>query len=109
MASLGGGLKALRGGMNIFVFPEGGRTPNGEMREFLLGSAYLAIRAKVPIVPMALVGLHDLLPIHTRHFYPCRLALRVGEPIDTSEYSLKEIDQLNDQLKKVIEELLTKE
>ncbi len=69
LSSLGGAVKALRAGMPLFVFPEGGRTPNGALKPFLSGAAYLAIRAQVPLVPMALSGVYDLLPMHTRHFY----------------------------------------
>ena len=67
LSSLGVGVKALRAGMPLFVFPEGGRTATGELKPFLSGAAYLAIRAQVPLVPIALSGVYDLLPIHTRH------------------------------------------
>jgi 1-acyl-sn-glycerol-3-phosphate acyltransferase len=65
LSSLGVGVKALRSGMPLFVFPEGGRTPTGELQSFLSGAAYLAIRAQVPLVPIALSGVYDLLPMHT--------------------------------------------
>ncbi|MGA8669166.1 MAG: lysophospholipid acyltransferase family protein, partial [Terracidiphilus sp.] len=83
LSSLGAGVRALRAGMPLFVFPEGGRTPTGALQPFLSGAAYLAIRAKVPLIPIALSGVYDLLPIHTRHFYPCQLTLTIGEPIST--------------------------
>ncbi len=76
-----GAVKALRAGMPLFVFPEGGRTSDGALRPFLAGAAYLAIRAQVPIVPIALSGVYDLLPIHTKQFYPTPLNVQVGEPI----------------------------
>jgi 1-acyl-sn-glycerol-3-phosphate acyltransferase len=44
LASLGAGAKALRAGMALFVFPEGGRTADGELKPFLSGAAYLADR-----------------------------------------------------------------
>ena len=69
-SSLGAGAKALRSGMPLFVFPEGGRTSDGKLKPFLSGAAYLAIRAQVPLVPLALGGVYELLPIHTHHFYP---------------------------------------
>ena len=69
-------MKALRSGMPLFVFPEGGRTATGALKPFLSGAAYLAIRAQVPLVPIALSGVYDLLPIHTRHFYPGELTVR---------------------------------
>ena len=105
LSSLGFGVKALRSGMPLFVFPEGKRTPTGELQEFLSGAAYLAIRAQVPLVPIALTGVYDLLPIHTRHFYPSRLTLTVGDPIVTTGMTVRQTDQLTAQLRDTIERL----
>jgi 1-acyl-sn-glycerol-3-phosphate acyltransferase len=109
LASLGGGVKALRSGMPMFVFPEGGRTSDGELRPFLSGAAYLAIRAQVPLVPIALCGVFDLLPIHTHHLYPVKLTVRVGEPIETTGMTPHQIDELTAQLRDAIEELKQQE
>lgn len=106
LSSLGAAAKALRAGMPLFVFPEGGRTSDGEFRPFLSGAAYLAIRAQVPLVPIALSGVYDLLPIHTRHFYPCELTLSVGEPIETKGMTLRQTDELTIQLREAIAGLL---
>ena len=103
VSSLGVGLKALRGGMPLFVFPEGGRTPNGELQSFLSGAAYLAIRAQVPLVPIALSGVYDLLPIHTRHFYPGELVMTVGDPIETTGLHIRQAEELTERLKAAIE------
>jgi 1-acyl-sn-glycerol-3-phosphate acyltransferase len=105
VASLGNGVRALKSGMPLFVFPEGGRTKTGHLSEFLGGAAFLAIRAQVPIVPMALVGVYDLLPIHTRHFYPGSLAVIVGEPIDSSTYTLRQVNELTAVLRSEISKL----
>ncbi|MGA9060822.1 MAG: lysophospholipid acyltransferase family protein [Terracidiphilus sp.] len=99
VSSLGGAVKALRTGMPLFVFPEGGRTATGELRPFLSGAAYLAIRAQVPLVPIALTGVFDLLPIHTRHFYPGKLTLRVGEPIETKGMTVRQNGELTERLR----------
>ena len=105
LSSLGAGVKALRAGMSLFVFPEGRRTPDGELQTFLSGAAYLAIRAQVPLVPLALSGVYDLLPIHTRHLYPGELMLTAGEPIDTKGMTPRQTDQLTAQLRDAIEAL----
>lgn len=105
LSSLGAGAKALRSGMPLFVFPEGGRTSDGELRPFLSGAAYLAIRAQVPLVPIALDGVYDLLPIHTRHFYPGELTLSVGTPIETAEMNIRQTDELTERLRNAIAEL----
>ncbi|MGD0731078.1 MAG: lysophospholipid acyltransferase family protein [Terracidiphilus sp.] len=105
LSSLGVGVKALRSGMPLFIFPEGKRTPDGELQEFLNGAAYLAIRAQVPLVPIALDGVYDLLPIHTRHLFPGELKLTVGDPIETAGMSPRQADQLTAQLRDAIERL----
>jgi 1-acyl-sn-glycerol-3-phosphate acyltransferase len=91
--------------MPLFVFPEGGRTPTGELRPFLSGAAYLAIRAQVPLVPIALSGVYELLPIHTRHFYPGTLTLTVGQPIATTGMTARQTDELTTRLRAAIERL----
>ena len=105
LSSLGVGVKALRSGMPLFVFPEGGRTPNGELQNFLSGAAYLAIRAQVPLVPIALSGVYDLLPIHTRHLYSGELTLTAGEPIITTGMTVRQTDELTGMLRAAIQEL----
>jgi 1-acyl-sn-glycerol-3-phosphate acyltransferase len=105
LSSLGLGVKALRSGMPLFVFPEGARTPNGELQTFLSGAAYLAIRAQVPVVPIALSGVYDLLPIHTRHLFPGKLTLTAGKPIETNGMNLRQTEELTLRIRSAIEEL----
>jgi 1-acyl-sn-glycerol-3-phosphate acyltransferase len=109
LSSLSAGVKALRAGMPLFVFPEGSRTPDGELKEFLAGAAFLAIRAQVPVVPIALQGVYDLLPIHTTHFYPCEMTLTVGEPLETKGMTLRQTDELTAELKGRIAGMLAEE
>ena len=105
LSSLGVAVKALRVGMPLFVFPEGSRTPDGELQTFLSGAAYLAIRAQVPLVPIALSGVYDLLPIHTRHFYPGELTLSVADPIETTGMTPRDTEALTLRLRNAIEGL----
>ncbi len=109
MSSLAVGVKALRAGTALFVFPEGGRTADGDLKPFLSGAAYLAIRSQVPLVPIALTGVYDLLPIHTRHLYPGELTVTVGTPIATKGMTVRQTDELNSKLRAAIEGLLEQE
>jgi 1-acyl-sn-glycerol-3-phosphate acyltransferase len=106
LSSLSGGVKALRSGMPLFVFPEGSRTPDGELQAFLSGAAFLAIRAQVPLVPIALSGVYDLLPIHAHHFYPGDLVLSAGEPIQTTGMTLRQADELTARVRAEIARML---
>ena len=77
-------IRALKAGMPLFIFPEGGRTEDGNVQAFMNGPAYISIRSRVPLVPMALVGTYELLPIHSHHFRPRPVKLVIGEAIDPS-------------------------
>ena len=92
-------MKALKSGMPLIVFPEGGRTKDGHLSTFMSGPAYMAIRSQVPLVPMAIVGTYELLPMHTHHFFPQNVKLVVGEPIDTSHYTTRQVEELTKRLK----------
>jgi 1-acyl-sn-glycerol-3-phosphate acyltransferase len=98
-STLKAGVKALKGGMPLIVFPEGGRTTDGHLAPLMSGPAFMAIQARVPVVPMAIVGTYELLPMHTRHFFPQNVKLIVGEPIDTSSYTLRQVEELTERLK----------
>jgi 1-acyl-sn-glycerol-3-phosphate acyltransferase len=69
--------------ISMLLFPEGGRCPEG-LREFKEGAAYIAIKAGVPVVPMALIGMREKLPMGSIHLRAGRVILRIGDPIETS-------------------------
>ncbi len=108
LSSFAAGVRTLRSGLNVFVFPEGGRTMDGQLQPFLNGAAFLAIRAQVPLVPVALIGVHDLLPPHTRHFYPSRIPLKLifGTPIPTANHSIRDSEALTRELQQSIAALI---
>ncbi|HTW45424.1 MAG TPA: lysophospholipid acyltransferase family protein [Acidobacteriaceae bacterium] len=105
VSSLGSAVKTLKSGMPVFIFPEGGRTETGHLEGFLNGPAFMAIRAGVPIVPMALIGTHELLPMHSSEFHPVPVTLVVGELIDTSVYSIRQVDELTERVRDTISRL----
>jgi 1-acyl-sn-glycerol-3-phosphate acyltransferase len=63
----------------------------------------------VPLVPVALSGVYDLLPIHTRHLYPGELTVSVGAPIETKGMTPRQTEELNARLRAAIEGLLEPE
>lgn len=53
-------LELVEDGWHLVIYPEGGRTPDGQMQEFKGGAAYLAERAGCPVVPVFIVGAGEL-------------------------------------------------
>ena len=98
-------VKTLQSGMPLVIFPEGGRSRTGQVRPFLPGAFFLAIRAQVDIVPMAVVGTYEMLPMNTFHIRPRPLALLVGEPIPTTGCTLRDMEAVSERVKRAIEDL----
>jgi 1-acyl-sn-glycerol-3-phosphate acyltransferase len=92
-------------GTSVLLFPEGGRNPVG-LRDFKEGAAYIAIKAGVPVVPVAIVGMRPLLPQGSIHIHTGRVTVRIGDPIPTSGLTLKDRDELTAQLRRELAGLL---
>lgn len=88
--------------ISMLVFPEGGRSEDGILRAFKEGGAYIAIRAGVPLVPIVLIGTHDVLPMHSGVVRAGRVTVRVLPPIPTDGLTLKDRGKLTDQVHSLI-------
>jgi 1-acyl-sn-glycerol-3-phosphate acyltransferase len=105
IGSIRSALKSLKAGMPLVIFPEGGRTPDGTIKPFLPGAFFLAIKAQVDIVPVALIGSYELLPMNTYHIKCCPLEMRIGKPIPTTGLTMQEMDRLSENVQGALEEL----
>jgi 1-acyl-sn-glycerol-3-phosphate acyltransferase len=98
-------LRSLRSGMPLVIFPEGGRTRDGQLQPFLPGAFFLAIKAQADIVPIALVDTFALLPMDTYHIKCQALQMRVGEPVSTVGLTLRDMDDVSAKVRSAIEAL----
>ena len=105
IGSIRSALKSLKKGMPLVIFPEGGRTPDGEIKPFLPGAFFLAIRSQVDVVPVALVGTYELLPMNTFHVKSQPLEMRVGAPISTQGLRMEDLDMLSAKVQSAVENL----
>ena len=105
ISSIRAALKSLQKGLPLVIFPEGGRTPDGEIKPFLPGAFFLAIKAQVDIVPIAMVGTYELLPMDTYHIKCRPLEMRVGEPISTAGLTGHDLEALSAKVQRAVEDL----
>ena len=92
-------------GISVLIFPEGGRSLAG-LREFKEGAAYIAIKAGVPIVPVALTGTLAVLPMGSLNVRPGHVTMQVGDPIPTAHLTLQNRGALTQELHDRVAELL---
>ncbi len=92
--------------ISLLVFPEGGRTHDGVMQGFKEGAAYMAIKAGVPLVPIALRGTRAVLPYGSGHVRGGIVELCVGEPIPTAGLKLHDRVRITEEARAQIVAML---
>ena len=88
--------------ISLLIFPEGGRSEGGELQPFKEGGAYIAIRAGVPVVPIAIIGTREILSFGSGVVQSGRATLRILKPIETAQLSLKDRRALTEKLRTLI-------
>lgn len=90
----------------LAIFPEGYISKNGTLGRFKSGVARLALEAKVPVIPVAIIGSNRLLPLGKRIPRPHRVVVKFGKPIyvDNYEqgYNQKVMTELTEKVKQQI-------
>ncbi|GAA1220104.1 lysophospholipid acyltransferase family protein [Prauserella alba] len=85
-AALDTGVRLLAEGRLLGIYPEGTRSPDGRLYKGKTGVARIALEAQVPVIPVAMIGTDKVNPIGSRMWWPRRLEIRFGEPLDFSRY-----------------------
>ncbi len=84
----------VKEGTSLCIFPEGSRSSDGKIREFKPGVFYLAILSQKPILPVTIIGSRFLLPKGSIKIRSGKIKVIISDPIDTSQYTKKDIEKL---------------
>src|SRR6266700_2475111 len=95
IASVEKATEALKSGQSFLIYPEGTRSPDGRLQEFKKGAVVMAIKAGVPIVPMACSGAHRVMRKRSLTIYPGEILVEFLSPIDATQYTFEEREKLN--------------
>ena len=102
------GIKILKKGHSIVIFPEGTRSKGDEMGEFKAGSFKLATKSKVPIVPVTMNGSYKIMEKGKKTWIikPAHVDLYIHPAIETSNLSKEEQDELPKKVYEIIKSKL---
>jgi len=92
--SLNAGMNVLKNGSLLGIYPEGTRSPDSRLYRGKVGVARLALQARVPVIPVAMIGTDKVQPIGKRVPNIRRIGMIFGEPMDFSRYYGMEDDRL---------------
>jgi 1-acyl-sn-glycerol-3-phosphate acyltransferase len=103
-AALRSGLRVLRRGDLLGLYPEGTRSPDGRLYKGKTGVARMALEAGVPVIPVAMIDTDKAQPTGAKVPKLVRVGVRLGTPLDFSRYEGMEDDRF--VLRSVTDEIM---
>ncbi len=97
-------IERIKGGMSVFIFPEGSRSRDGNMNDFKEGSMKIATKSGCPIVPIAISNTAEVFENHFPKVYAVPVIVEVLDPIIPGDFDSKEQRHLGKLCKERIEE-----
>jgi 1-acyl-sn-glycerol-3-phosphate acyltransferase len=74
-------IEIIEGGEPLVMFPEGTRQEGPEVQQLFDGPAYVALRTKVPILPVGIGGSQKAMPRGSKMLHPVKVHLVIGDPL----------------------------
>lgn len=101
--------EALRAGNSFVIFPEGTRSRTGDLLPFKKGGFVLAIKAQVPIVPVAVSGGRHAMRKGSPVIWPVTVTVDLGAPVPTAGLTTDQRDGLIGAVRASIQERLPRQ
>lgn len=98
--------RALAAGISVMMFPEGTRSEDGALGRFKDGAFALAIRAGVPVLPVAIAGTRQMRPKHSRWFGRAHACAKVLPVVPTDGLGDADVPALRDRCRDAISAVL---
>ncbi|MGL5087204.1 MAG: lysophospholipid acyltransferase family protein [Clostridium sp.] len=97
------GIKSLKSGNSLVIFPEGTRSRGNKMGEFKAGSFKLATKSKTPIIPVTMSGSYKIMEANAnKHLTTASIDLYIHPIIETANLTKEEQDALPEMVKSII-------
>ena len=106
MHSMTEAARQINEGTSVVLFPEGTRTPDGELKEFKKGGFLLAVKAQVPLVPVAICGSYRVMSRNSWRIEPGVVDIEIFPPIATTGMKNGDLGQLMNRTRQPIASLL---
>lgn len=103
IASLKRAAKRIQAGVNVIIFPEGTRSPDGRLQPFKSGGFHLAVDAQMPIIPVTVSGSSQLTPKRSLQVRSGTIKVVYGAPIPTAGRTARDREALKQLVSEAIQ------
>lgn len=100
--AIGQGVKYIKEGYSMVIFPEGTRSSSGEVGEFKAGSFKLALKSGASVVPVVISGSKDIMEKGSLIIKPAKVKVKILEPVNVKELSKEEAKLLHSKVEQLI-------
>jgi 1-acyl-sn-glycerol-3-phosphate acyltransferase len=92
----------LKAGHSLVIFPEGTRSADGTVAPFRAGGLKLALKAKVPVVPVTISGSKNIMPKGTSLIKSASVKVIISPPLVPDEFTKMDSTQISEKVRNII-------
>jgi 1-acyl-sn-glycerol-3-phosphate acyltransferase len=97
----------IRRGTSVLIFPEGTRSPDGNLQPFKKGVFIIALKSQAPILPVAIRGTRGIMRKGDWRTYPGQVEIIISPPIETTGFSTEKEAELSERVRHTLLHHLT--
>jgi 1-acyl-sn-glycerol-3-phosphate acyltransferase len=94
--------EVVRKGMSVIIFPEGTRSPDGNLQPFKKGVFLIALKSQAPILPITIQGTSKIMRKGDWRIYPGQVRIQIDSPIETAGTPAEKEEQLSQRVRSTL-------
>ena len=98
MHSINAAAQRIQDGASVIIFPEGTRTPDGKLQPFKKGALLLAMKAKVPIIPVTIRGSYDVMQKDSLKIHGSQIDVIFSPALDLANIENSQMDEITERI-----------
>ena len=94
--------EVVRKGTSVIIFPEGTRSPDGNLQPFKKGVFLIALKSQAPILPITIQGTSRIMRKGDWRIYPGQVRIQIDPPIETAGSPAQKEEQLSQRVRSTL-------
>jgi len=97
----------VKKGFSVLIFPEGTRSPDGNLQPFKKGLFLIALKSQAPILPITICGTAKIMPKGAWRVHPGRVQIIIDPPLETAGVPPQKEEELSARVRSILMQHLT--